>query len=122
MRLIIVILSLLAATSCFAEVYIALDKDSGEPQGTVEVKPDNLADWSKTYTMKQADESYRGKARYEIKIDDGKIRHATEQEIKSYKDAQEVIQKDEATKAALATLGITAKDIAKIKKLPEAVA
>jgi hypothetical protein len=118
MKLITIILSLLVTTICFADVYVALDKQSNEPKGMVDIKPENLADWAKTYTMKEADESYRGKAGYEIKVDGENLRHATKHEIDVYKDQQKQLQEAAKKSDALVTLGLTANDIEKIKKLP----
>ena len=107
---------------CFnsnAEIYVCLDKETGEPKGMVDIKPENVGDWAKKFTMKLVDESYRGKAGYEIKVNGGKIRHATEIEISDYKkiqvDQAEIVNRASALKA----VGLTEADIAKIKALKD---
>ena len=89
--------------------------------GMADINPENISDWAKTYTMKLADESYWGKQGYEIKINGGKLRHATEEEITAHKNAQEVAQEANKKAKALETLGLTSEDIEKIKKLPNEI-
>jgi hypothetical protein len=120
MRILFTVIGLLLFSSISnAEIYVCLDKETGEPKGMVDIKPDTIGDWAKKFTMKQTDESYRGKAGHEIKIEDGKIRHATETEIADYKKVQaeqaEVVNKENALKA----VGLTSADIEKIKKLKD---
>ena len=120
-KLLFVIGLLLIASIAEAKIYVCLSKTDGTPQGAVDINETAIADWAKKFTMIEADESYRGKQGYEMKYQGQKLRHATEQEISDYKQTQE--QSSEALKKAsvLATLGLEQKDIAKIKKLPEAI-
>lgn len=70
--------------------------------------------------MEEANESFRGKHGNEIKFENGKTRLATKQEIDDYNAQQEQLTSARKKQDALDTLGITTKDIEKIKNLPNA--
>lgn len=82
MRYLIILtgLILMANVSC-AEIYAVFDKETGECKGTVDIKEDYVSDWAKNFILKRADESYRGKQSFEVKLEKGKLRHATQEEI-----------------------------------------
>ena len=106
---------------CFnsgAELYVCLDKSTNEPKGMIDTS--QKTEWEKSFILIEADESYRGKAGYEMKYD-GKLRHATAEEIAAYKQAEEQAQEANKKAKALEILGLTTKDIEKIKKLPNEV-
>lgn len=79
--LLVLAILILTANVSYAQIYAAIDKESGIVQGTVDVNPDSIGEWAKTYTMKQVDESYRGLKGEEVKFEKGKIRKATKEEI-----------------------------------------
>ena len=103
----------------YSEIYICLDKESGDVRGMVDIKPDTVGDWAKTYVMKEANESYRGKQGYEMKYVNQKLRLSTEKEIADYKKEIDDKVKINSRKNALEAIGISEKDIEKLKKLPE---
>ena len=95
---------ILLANISYAEIYVALDKESGKVLGTVDVNPENIGEWAKNYTMKKVSEDYRGKKSFEVILDNGKLRPATKEEI------------SEATKPIPAET-LSAEDIIKLKAL-----
>lgn len=120
MRLIIAILIMvLFAPLAHAKLFVAMNKADGSVQGTIDIQEDDIADWTQKYLMTPADESYRGLMPYEIKYQGNKLRKATEQEIEKYKSDLEVESLKKKKDGALATLGITDKDLEKLKKLPD---
>lgn len=72
-----------------AKTYVLLDKLTDAPKGTASIADSDISDWSKKSTLIEADESYRGKQPYEVKYENGKLRHATTQEISDYLAQQE---------------------------------
>ena len=70
-----------------ADIYAVFDKESGECKGVNDIKEDYVPDWAKNYILKIADESYRGKPHYEVKLENGNLRLATQQEIDDYLDS-----------------------------------
>ena len=117
--IVLIALILTIPFSAQAVIYVALDKESGEVKGMVDISPDSVGDWAKTYVMKEADESYRGKQGYEMKYVNQKLRMATEKEITDYKKEIDDKAKIDSRKNALEAIGISEKDIEKLKKLPE---
>jgi hypothetical protein len=81
MRYLFLAVLIFTANVCFGQMYVAIDKETGEVKGTVDVRPENIGGWAKIYIMKMVDESYRGKKGYEIKFEGGKLRPATPSEI-----------------------------------------
>ena len=70
-----------------ADMYAVFDKETGECRGAVDIKEDYVPDWAKKFILKQADESYRGKQHYEVKLENGSLRLATQQEIDDHLDS-----------------------------------
>jgi len=64
------------------------NRETGDIKGTASIADEDILDWTKKNVLKKADDSYRGKESYEIKYEDGKVRHATEQEVTDYKALQ----------------------------------
>lgn len=63
-------------------IYITLDKVTSEPVGTIDISIFDIGAWEASYNLIEADETFRGKQGYEIKIDTGNIpRLATSEEI-----------------------------------------
>ena len=118
-RLLMVIGFLFITNVSYSEIYICLDKESGDVRGMVDIKPDTVGDWAKNFTMKEADESYRGKQGHEMRFENKKLRMATDKEITDYKKEIDDKAKIDSRKSALEMIGITEKDIEKLKKLPE---
>ena|SRR3990167_10938447 len=100
-----------------AKVYVVVDKDTGILKGTVEISDEAISEWTKKYTVKEAGEDFRGKHPHEIKIENGKTRHATNEEIDTYNQQTENETKSARKKKALEDLGLTNADLAKIKAL-----
>jgi len=118
MKILIIALSFLAITTlAYSEVYIVIDKESGDVKGMVDIKPDAIGSWANNYVMKQADETYRGLKGKEIKYINQKLRKATEKEISDYDKSMIESMKGAAKAQALEVLGITEADIIKIKAL-----
>ena len=92
------LITLLIAGFCLtasADVYCLFDKNTGEGKGTVSIKEDYVSDWAKNFILKKApDNSYKGKKGHEIKLEGGKLRLATEQEISDFLAAQEQEQQN----------------------------
>jgi hypothetical protein len=114
-KLLIVIGFLFIASLARSEVYVCFDKETGDAVGMVDIKPDTVGDWAKTYVMKEADESYRGKQGHEMKFENKKLRLATEKEIADHKKEIDDKAKINSRKNALEAIGITEADIAKLK-------
>ena len=119
MKLIIILLLCLLVTPAYATIYVCIDKETGDPVGTADISPLAVQQWAALYNLKEAGESYRGLQGYEIKIQGNSIRKATAQEIQTYLNNQKAEQEEMKKKDALDTLGLDAKDISKIKKLPD---
>jgi len=100
-----------------AKVYCLFDKTTGEGKGTASIKEDYVSDWAKDFILKEADESYRGKHGHEIKLENGKLRKSTEQEIAAYEHAQEQASEAAQKQRVLDILGLNTEDITKIKQL-----
>jgi len=98
-----------------ADIYAVFDKETGECKGTIDINPENISEIAKTYTMKKADESFRGKQEYEIRLENKKLRLATEEEIKNYFNEKERIAKTVKRKELLEELGITEEHLIKLK-------
>ena len=81
-----------------ADPYVTINKTTGEPAGFANISSKAVADWAKKHILVEADESYRGKHGWEIKYENGNLRHATEQEIANYHAQKE----QEAEQAAAA--------------------
>lgn len=115
MRYLIIICLMLVVNISQAKIYVPIDMETGEMRGTVDVQADNIGEWSKSYTMKIADEKFRGKQGYEIKMDKGKLRLATKEEIEEYllKAKQENLKIRK--KIILDELGVTEEQLDKIK-------
>ena len=88
MRYLILAVMILVPVFCYSDIYVAIGKETGICQGTVDVQPDSIGDWAKIYTMKKADESYRGLKGYEVKFEKGKLRKATKEEIAEVESSQ----------------------------------
>lgn len=101
-----------------AKVYVCMSKTTGEPQGTVDINPENVGQWASSYTMVEADESYRGLMGFEVKYENKKLRKSTEKEISDYKQAEEAEMIAKQKENALATLGLSQHDLDKVKALP----
>jgi hypothetical protein len=101
----------------FGDVYVCVSKDTGQPAGVVDIKPDRVSEWAKLFTMKIADESFRGKDGYEIKVVDSKLRLATKQEIDAYKAANKIEMDAGRKQDIMNTLGITEDDLVKLKAI-----
>lgn len=114
-KIIIISFILLLTKLSYAEVYVAIDRETGECKGTVDVRPENIGEWNKDYTMKLADESYRGLKGEEVKIVNGKLKKATDKEISDYKKEQADKDKIERKKKALEDLDITQAELDKLK-------
>ena len=67
-----------------AKIYCLFDKETGEGHGATSIREDYVPDWAKKFILKEADKSYKGKKGYEIKMESGKLRHATQEEIDFY--------------------------------------
>ncbi len=69
-----------------AELYVAFDRETGEIKGVTSVSEEHVLDWTKKCILRKPDnpEEFRGKHRWEIRYEDGKLRLATEQEIADY--------------------------------------
>ena len=89
-KIIFVIVFCLIAQLSFAKTYVLLDKLTGEVKGTASISDDHIADWAKNFIIREGGEEYRGKKHYEIKFEDGKVRHATQQEIADYLTEKEL--------------------------------
>ncbi len=99
MRTLFVIVFMVISAIGYCNLYVAIDKESGQVNGTVEVLPENIGEWAKDFTMKEADESFRGKNGYEIKFEKGKLRPATKEEIgASQPKKTEVLSQDDIKK------------------------
>lgn len=105
------------STSSWGEIYVPIDKETGNPNGMVDINPDSVGEWAKKYNMKKADESYRGKQAYEIKFENSKLRHATKEEIDAYKLEEENKIKALRKQSLLDELGITKQQLDKLKAL-----
>lgn len=91
-------------------VYICVDKATSTVAGMVDIKESSLSEWQKSFDMIKADESFRGKKAYEIKVVNGKAEHATEEEKQTaIKEKEQAIEN-----ARLAKLK---EDIGKANKL-----
>ncbi len=119
MKLLVILLTLLMTTVCYADVYVCLDKVTNEPKGMVDIHPGALTAWGESFIMIPADESYRGRNPWELKFEGNKLRHATKNEIQLYKDQLKDEQKALKKQDALNTLGLSESDIDKIKKLKD---
>ncbi len=115
-----ILLSLLIVGFCLtanADYYVFFDKETGECLGVSSISQDTVIEKAKQYILKQGDETYRGKQGYEIKFENGKLRHATKAEKDTYK-AEKKAEQDTKRKAdALELIGLTEDDIAKIKNI-----
>lgn len=93
-KIILVIAICFMAQLSFAATYALFDKETGECRGTASINEDYVADWAKNYILKEADSSYQGKQGYEVKLEGGKLKHATKGEIDAYIAAQEQASQD----------------------------
>lgn len=92
--LFVLIVAMLCCQLANAEVYALFNKETGEGHGTVSINENYVADWAQKYILKLAGEEYRGKKGYEVKLEGGVLRLATQQEIDDYLAAQEQAQED----------------------------
>ena len=92
--ILISILLVFVSSWVFADVFALFDSETGEGKGVVSIKEDYVSDWAKNFILKKADETYKGKKGHEIILEQGKLRHATEQEISDYLAAQEQEQQN----------------------------
>lgn len=116
-KIILITVVLFIASFAEAKVYVCLDKSTGEPKGMTDIDEKTIGDWAKKFVMVEADESYRGKSGSEIKYEDQKLRHATEAEIASQKQAKEAEAIVSRKQKALDEIGLTIDDITRIKAL-----
>jgi len=112
---IIIILGFFVTSLCEAKIYVALDKQTGDPQGTVDIDERTVGEWAKGFIMLPADESYRGLQGYEIKYDNKKLRRATIVEIDSYKNDIDNRARLLRKQNILDELGITESELNKLK-------
>lgn len=117
MKYLIIIAFLLVSSVSYADVYIVMDKNTGEVRGTVDVTPESVGEWSKDYTMKLVGEEYRGSFGYELNVKDGKVSKKSKQEIDEYKALREEARKEAQKAEALEVLGLTGSSLQKIKAL-----
>ena len=120
MRILILLglMLLTVLTVCEAKMYVALDKSDGKVQGVVDIDEMVVGDWSNSFIMVEANESYRGAQGHEVKYENKKLRKATTEEVNAHKQNQAQLEANRRKEEALTTLGINAVDIEKIKKLP----
>lgn len=119
-KIIILIFSVLMLTSyAEAKMYVCLDRSTGEPVGTVDIREQAIGDWSKQLIMIEADEAYRGKQGFEIRFEGQKLRKATDNEISSYNNTQASKVKESRRRKAMEDLGLTESDLSKIKAIKE---
>ena len=97
--------------------YVTLDKNTKEPQGFASIHYKDIKDWEERFDLVEVDDSYRSKQGYEIKYENGKVRHATKQEIEAYETQLEQQQKAKVKEQVMETLGITQENIDKLKTL-----
>ena len=84
----ITILVVSSSSVVVADIYVVFNRETGDIKGTASIADEDILDWTKKNVLKKADDSYRGKESYEIKYEDGKVRHSTEQEVTDYKALQ----------------------------------
>ena len=84
----VTILVVFSSSLVFAGNYVVFDKQTGELMGTASVSDKHLLEWTQKNILIEVDNTYKGKQSYEIKYEDGKVRHATEQEVTDYKALQ----------------------------------
>ncbi len=116
-----VLFTILIVSFCLtanAKIYVALDKTTGEPRGTINIKLEAVADWAEKFILIEADESYRGLHGYELKYKNEKLKKATQAEKDAYKAERKAEQDARRKSDALETLSLTQSDIDKIKNLP----
>jgi hypothetical protein len=103
------------ASVSYSDTYVCIDKETGKCLGTVNVNPEYISEWNNKYTMKLVDESFNGKQGYEIKIENGKARIATDKEVQDYNKDREFYTKDIQRQKILTELGITQEQLNKLK-------
>lgn len=115
MKSIIIIGLLLVSGICYGDIYVAIDKETGQVVGSTDVQPESIGEWNKTYTMKKTDESFRGKQGFEIKFENKKLRLATEKEIEDYLKEKEKAARVNKRKQLLEDLGMTEEQLLNLK-------
>lgn len=99
-------------------IYVSRDKTTGKPQGTAEIDdPKVLADWRQKLIMEKVDDSFRGKNSFEIVFENGKSRHATQQEIDAHWQKHDQDKKVAHRHQLLDDLGLTEAHLDKIRAL-----
>ena len=92
--MVVSLITISLSTISEAKTYVLRSKTTGEPQGTASISDEAISDWAEKFIIVEADSSYRGKHKYEIKYENGELRHATQEEIDTYLQEKEQEQED----------------------------
>lgn len=86
------LITIFLSTFAEAKTYVLRDKLTGEPAGTASIADKYINDWAKDYILTDEGEEFRGKHGWEMKYENGNVRHATKAEKDAYKAQKEAEQ------------------------------